>query len=665
MSEFESAKRLFVEGLKFLSAERYGDAESNFRQALRLFPGRVSVITNLSAALLGQGKIAEAEEYARSSLAADENNEHGWLNLGLCLENKGDIGEAIDCYDRALGINPDLVEALSNRGNALRKSRRYEEALRDYDKALAISPDFAKGWRNRGNAFRELRRYDEALLNYDKALAIDPDYAEAWSSRGGLLVTLNRHEEALLDLDKALALKPDIPYQLGVWAHTKMHLCDWEGLDGAFRRILHGVEQGEKVCPPFPMLAMRASNAQRKKCGEIYSVDQCKSPSSFAARGGRRENGKIRLGYFSSDFQMHPVSFLTAGMFEAHDRLRFEVIGFNLHEPTNDDMERRLADAFDELLNVSTTDSETAIRLIQQKELDIAINLNGYTKNSRTEFFCRRVAPIQVNYLGFPGTMGAGFMDYIIGDEILIPEDCRKDYSEKVVYLPNSFQANDSKRQIAPPFSRKEVGLPDEGFVFCCFNNSYKLTPELYDVWLGLLGKVDGSVLWLVKGSGGQALRLKARAAALGISEDRIIFAERMPYAKHLARYQLADLALDTVPFGGGTTTSDSLWAGVPVLTCIGESFAGRMSASLLHAVGLPELVTRTIGEYESLAFDLASNAQRLSELRAKLARHRETFPLFDTALFTSHIEAAYTKMCEMNWAGMMPDHIRVDAPVV
>ena len=412
---------------------------------------------------------------------------------------------------------------------------------------------------------------------------------------------------------------------------------------------------------PFSVFALPSSLDLQRKASEIWVNAKCPPSGALEKISKLSPHQRIRIGYFSADFHNHPVAFLMAELFERHDRSKFELIAFSFGPDTDDDIRRRLKVAFDKFIDVRNMSDRDVALLARSLEIDIGVDLKGFTEDARTNIFAMRAAPIQVNYLGYPGTMGADYIDYLIADPMLIPASHQSHYTEKIVYLPNSYQPNDRKRQISDKaFTRSELGLPQQGFVFCCFNNNYKITPDVFDSWMRILAHVEGSVLWLLEDNEIAARNLKKEASVRGIDPDRLVFAPRMALADHLARHRMADLFLDTLPYNAHTTASDALWAGLPVLTQIGETFAGRVAASLLNAVHLPELVTTTRDDYEALAIELATNPAKLASIKQKLADNRLTTPLFDTELFTKHIEAAYTTMYERYQADLPPDHIHV-----
>ena len=506
----------------------------------------------------------------------------------------------------------------------------------------------------------ELKRYDEAIAHYDKALTLKPDYAEGWSNKGNVLNELKRYDEAIAYYDKAISLKRDIDWVSGNLLHTKMKICSWSGLAESLADISKKVVANEKVVNPFQLLALDDDIFLHQKSSEIYIQDKYLYQSILGPILKRPKNERIRIGYFSADFKNHPVAFLIAELFEIHDRSQFEIYAFSLDRSV-DEMGRRLHLAFDHCIQAQEISDIGIAQLSRSLNIDIAVDLTGITASSKPGIFSYRAAPIQVNYLGYPGTFGADYMDYIIADKTLIPPQSQKFYSEKVVYLPNSYQVNDRKRTISDKkFTRQELGLPEHEFVYCCFNNNFKILPTTFEIWMRILKAVNGSVLWLLQDNPWVVNNLRREALNRGVEASRLVFADRMSLSDHLARHRQADLFLDTWPYSAHTTASDSLWAGLPVLTLMGESFASRVAASLLNAIGLPELITNTQEEYEALAIGLAKNPHKLSDIKLRLANNRSSAPLFDTPLFTKNLEAAYIKLHEHYQAGLEPKHISI-----
>jgi predicted O-linked N-acetylglucosamine transferase (SPINDLY family) len=545
----------------------------------------------------------------------------------------------------------------------LHELERFDEAIAHYDKALSLKPDYVEGWSNKGNALKELKRFDEAIAHYDRALSLKPDYAEAWINKGVTLNVLKHFDEAIVHYEKALSLKPNVDWAPGDLLYTKMKASSWSGLVDSLDYISKKVAANENVINPFAFLALSDDAFLHKKCSEIYAQNMY--PANLALgpipKAAKRE--KIRIAYFSPDFRNHPVSFLTAELFEIHDRSRFEVFAFSLQKaPIGDEMNIRLRNGFDRFIDVDNMTDLDIAQLARELEIDIAIDLTGPTQHSRTGIFSYRAAPIQVNWLGYPGTIGADFIDYIVADKIIIPEPHQPFYAEKIVYLPNTYMVDDSKRTASTrAFTREECGLPQNAFVFCCFNNDYKFNPQVLDSWSKILLAAKNSVIWISENNEYFRANIAIEFENRGIDSDRIIFAPRVELmADHLARFTLADLFLDTYPYNAHTTTVDSLKAGVPVLTLKGQSFPGRVAASLLNAIGLPELITSTPEEYEALAIELAMNPQKITDIKVKLAKNRLSTPLFDTPLFTKNIETAYMKMMERYQAELEPEHISI-----
>jgi protein O-GlcNAc transferase len=598
----------------------------------------------------------------KQALAINPNIPDAHLGCGNVFRNLKRYDEAFSAYDKTLALKPDLEGALLGRGNAFYDLKRYDEAFAAYDKALALKPDLESAWLGRGNVFCDLKRHDEAFAAYDKALALKPDLAEAWLGRGNVFFELKRHVEAIAAFDKALAIKPDLVGAEGARLHSKMQLCDWSNFDAECEHLISSVRNGNVNTSPFPILAIPSSAKDQLQCAKLWTANRHPPSDKSIWQGERYNHDRIRLAYLSGDFRQHPVSFLIAGMLECHDKSRFDVTGISFGPDDNSEMRQRLKASFERFIDVKTYADDQLAQLIKELEIDILVDLMGFTDGARTNVLARRPAPIQINYLGYIGTMGAQYIDYIIADRIAIPTDQYEFYLEKVACLPNSFQVNDRERRIADKiFTRAEAGLPEEGFVFCCFNNSYKITPDVFDIWMRILKQDNDSVLWLVGGSQIMERNLRSEAAARGVDAGRLVFAQRLLLPEYLARLRLADLFLDTLPYNAGATASDTLWAGLPVLTRIGDTFAGRMAASLLNAIGVPELITTTQEAYEALAIDLATHPEKLAIIKGKLAENRLTTSLFDTKLFTKHIEDAYTIMWGRYQRGEPPESFSVD----
>jgi protein O-GlcNAc transferase len=646
-------------GNVLLGLKRPADALASYDRTIALRPDFAIAHNNRGNALLNLKRPDDALVSYDRAIALQPDFAMAHSNRGNALLSLRRPEEALLSCDRAIALQPNLAMAHNNRGMALSDLKRFEEALATYDKAIALGPELAKVHNNRGNLMDILKRPQDALASYDKAIALEPDYAKAYSNRGKMLDNLNLKDEAFAAYDKAFALDPDLTGTEGDRLHAKKWGCDWSNFDSECTHLIASVRRGNANTSPFVFLTIPSSAADQLQCAKLWIASEYPPSKEPIWQGERYDHNRIRVGYVSADFREHATSFLMAGMFECHDKSRFDVTAISFGHNDNSAMQQRLAASFERFIDANRYSDDQIGDLIRSLEIDLLVDLKGFTTDSRTGIFAKRPAPLQVNYLGFPGTMGAQYIDYIIADRILIPEDQREFYSEKVVYLPNSYQVNDAKRSIADrAFTRAELGLPQTGFVFCCFNANYKLTPRIFDCWMRILKQVEGSVLWVLEDNAKAANNLRKEAVARGVNAERLIFAKRMPLPDHLARHRLADLFLDTLPCNAHTTASDALWAGLPVLTCLGETFAGRVAASLLNAIGLPELITATLGAYEQMAIDLATHPEGLAIIKRKLAKNRLTTPLFDTKLLTKHIEAAYAAMYERHQAGLPPDQI-------
>ena len=585
----------------------------------------------------------------------------GFNDQGIALASAGRYDEALKAFDRALELRPGYPQALINRGNALEDLRRPDAALASYDRALSIMPGNAGFHINRGNAISALGDHRGALESYDRAIALDAASAGAFYCRGEALLELGHFDEAADSFGRALVLDPALENLLGMWLHARLMVCDWRGIGEHFSRLSDRIAQSEPVSPPFPLVAIPATPALQRKAAETWA--RAKFPVSLTSPFvvSRPTHGRIRVGYFSADFHLHATSHLMAELFERHDRSRFELTAFSFGPARQDAMRARVSRAFENFVDVREMSDAEIVSAARRYGIDIAVDLKGYCKDSRTGIFAQRVAPVQVNYLGYPGTMGAPFIDYMIADTVIIPEEQRQHYSERIVYLPESYQPNDTRRPISGrEFAKTEQGLPQTGFVFCCFNNNFKILPATFERWMRILRSVEGSVLWLLEDNTTAAGNLRREAQARGVDPGRLVFAPRMALPEHLARHRAADLFLDTLPCNAHTTASDALWAGLPVLTCPGETFAGRVAASLLKAIRLPELVAQSGEDYERLAIELARSPGRIADLKRKLEANRQVAPLFDIERFTRHLEAGFAAMYERDRAGLPPADIHV-----
>ena len=638
------------------------EALASYDRALTLRPDYADALNNRGNVLQDLKRLDQALASYDRALTLRPDHAEALNNRGNALGQLNRLDEALASYDRALTLRPDHAEVLNNRGNALFGLKRYDEALASYDRALTLRPDHAEALNNRGNALRQLNRLDEALASYDRALTLRPDHAEALNNRGNALRQLNRLDEALASYDRLLDIKADHAHAFSGAADCVMRLCDWDRRTRFAADICAHVSGKKSIVSPFVLLGYSGDPALQAQCARNHIENMISSSPPPLWSGQTWRHDKLRVAYLSPDFRSHAVASSTAELFELHDRSRFEIIGVSFALDDRSEMRKRLVAAFDDFHDVRKNSDKEVAKLLNDRRFDIAIDLAGYTQDSRPAILAHRPVPIQVNYLGFTATMGADFIDYIIADAMVLPVEHQPHYTEKVVYLPDCYHVNDRTHKIAERTpTRQEMGLPEHAFVFCCFNKNWKITPEIFDIWMRLLHQVEGSVLWLLGDNEGAERSLRKETQLRGIDPSRLVFAGRLPPAEHLARHRLADLFLDTLPYNSHTTASDALWAGLPVLTCKGEAFAGRVAASLLHAVGIPELITSNLDDYQTLALKLVRDAALLAKIKTKLARNRNMYPLFNTERFARHLEAAYMTMWETWQRGEAPKSFSVE----
>jgi predicted O-linked N-acetylglucosamine transferase (SPINDLY family) len=629
---------------------------------LRSHPKYFDAVYALGILYLQRKDHRAAEKQFSLAARIHPNNSPLQNNLGNALVGLDRREEALAAYDKAIAIDPNNWEAHYNRGNVLAALNRHEEALASFDRAISLFPYNAEVHDNRGSTLAYLRRFEEALASFNQAIKLDPKLARAYANRAMAHSQFKQYDKAREDYDIAYRLDPTLDYLIGNRLHAKQFDCCWEDFASDCTALIEGVRSGTLKAEPFGLFPIPSSAEDQLKCAAQFIRDKAPASPRMPWHGRRYDHDRIRLGYVSSDFQNHPTSHLLAGVLEAHDRGRFTVYGFSTGPESNDEYRRRVSAACDAFVDARGLSNRTFVDEIRKAEIDILIDLNGLTTGRRTEVFAMRPAPVQVNYLGFPGTMGAGYIDYLIADRHLIAPEESGAYAEKIVYLPHSYQPNDAKRAVSPSVpTREQQGLPAQGVVFCSFNNTFKITPDIFDVWMRILKAVDGSVLWIFCESLSARANLKREAEQRGSAAERLVFAERMPPADHRARHALADIFLDTLYYNAHTTASDALWAGVPVVTRRGATFASRVATSLLHAAGLPEMVTQSLEAYEQLAVRLAKNPAELAAVKAKLATNRGTCPLFDTLQYTRDLEAAFTRMWELSRKGKPPQSISVE----
>jgi protein O-GlcNAc transferase len=653
-------------GNALLALGRYSSSIERFRRSLTLAPDNALAHYGLSCALLAARDPANALESAERAVAAAPDFAEAHNARGSALAGLSRREEALASFDRALLIKPTLATALVNRGTALLETNSAQAALRDFRQAIALSPVLPKAHCGAGSALLTLNRKDEALRHFDKALTYalqltdssgqtaagvvaDPHIGDTLFTCGVALVVLGNHLKALTSFRRLERVDPNRDYIKGARLHAQLQLCDWSGYQASVDGLIESMGQGHRVDYPLSFISVCDSPSLQLLCGRQYA-EQIGAPKARLSNGDVYLHERIRVGYVSADFLEHPVSYLIAELLERHDRSRFELVAISLRDDPLSATGRRVKASFDRVFEVADQTDLAIAQLMRDQEIDIAVDLMGYTASHRANIFNHRPAPVQVSFLGLPATTGASEIDYIIADRVLVPEDLQAHYSESIVYMPDCFQVTDSRKVVATESpTRAQLRLPESAFVFCSFHSSHKVSPLMFDAWCRLLCGIPDSVLWLVSRGPDIERHLVREAEARGVEPKRLVFARPLPYSEHLARLPLADLCLDTLPFNGGTTTSDALWMGLPVLTCAGRSFAARMSASLLQALDLGELITGNMAEYEERALQIARDPARFAQLRTKLRRNAKEGHLFDADRYRRHLEMAYTIMTQRN----------------
>ena len=685
---------LFYKGIVSLELKSYEEAVKYFEQSIALCPDHFEAYNKMAHALFKQKNYEQAFSACKKALQIKSDFHQALNNMALIHHELRQYEEAIESFDKAIYIKPDYCEAFLNKGYLFITLKKYHEAIKLIDESLRLRPNFPLALVNKGTALLGLNNIKEALVFYDRAIEFKSDFPGAFVNKGLALQAINQHNEAIACFDKAIELDATLTeawlnkgsslneiknhtlaancffqasnhskdhfFSLGRAHHQMMLMCDWSNYGFITQQIFDKLRDSKEVAEPFAFQGICDSEYLLRECAELFTKKQFPN-QAYPLKKNKYSHKKIRVGYLCGEFRLQATSILMIGVWEAHDKELFEIYAFDNGWNDLSTMRKRIDNAFSKVIDIANLSDEDTVRLIESYEIDILINLNGFYGRHRLGVFSYKAAQIQVNYLGFPGTLGANYIDYLIADKVVIPEKSRDFYTEKVIYLPNCYQANDNKREISErKFSRAELGLPEKSFVFACFNNNYKITPITFNSWARILSTVSNSVLWLLKDNPWVEDNLTKELADRGINPNRIVFAERFLTGDHLARHSQADLFIDTWPYNAHTTAADALWSGLPVLTLMGSSFPGRVAASLLNAIDLPELITYSVNEYESLAIELATNNQKLRSIKERLIKNRQSSPLFDTELFTKNLEASFLRMHEYSQRDIAPEHFSI-----
>lgn len=638
-------------------AGRLAEAQSSYKAVLKHVPNHPPTLHFLGLSYFQQGKPDRGIELVGKALTLQPNYVEARYNLATALHRLQRYEEAAVHYRQVVAVDTGNADAHNNLGAALQELKRFDEAIEHFQKTLALAPNHTQAHNNLATAFKEIGRFDEAAAHYQKALAINPGDAEVSSNLGSVLFELKRYDAAAEAFDEALKRNPDLEFVQGDRIQAKLQNCDWSNFDAEYARIEEGIKQGKKVIAPWIFLSLSSSSALQQQCARIFFEHKFPEPLRRTSKiwdGKRYAHDRIRVAYLSADFRDHAISRLIVDMIERHDRTKFEVFAISFGPDDGSAIRARIVSAFEHFIDARLKSDREVAELMRSLEIDVAIDVMGFTQYERTNVLALRPAPVQANFLGYAGTLAADFDDYIIADPIIIPPDQQPFYTEKIAYLPHCYLPVDATQPVQnPSLDRQAAGLPANGFVFCSFNNCYKIRPEIFDVWMRILNRIDGAVLWLLEASTSCSDNLRREAQKRNVRPERLLFAPRTDPDSHLARHRLADLFLDTLPYNAHTTASDSLWAGLPLLTCSGPAFASRVAASVLTAAGIPELITHSLAEYEDRAVELASDTAQLAAIRGKLTSEQlKRQPMFDTGMMARHMEAAFRTMWERHRRG-------------
>ena len=633
---FNEAKALHIKG-------KVKNAQEIYLQLLKKNSNNSNLLFLLGTTYVQQKNYQKGKDYLNISIKINSNFPESYNSRGVIFAEEGEYQNAIKDYDKAISLKKDYFDANLNKAVALKNISKFNESIKHFEICIKLKPNDSKIYNNLGNLCKNLKKYNTAKKYYTESIRLNKNFAEAYNNRGELLqLHFNEFEKAIQDFDNALKINKDLDYIKGKKLHAKMSLHDWSSYNEELKIIKDEIKNKKKTIYPFAHMSLIDDPGQQKVITEKYLDNNYLTPLKTNIS---LKNEKIIVGYFSAEFHNHAVMHLMLDVFKNHNKTEFKIYGFSIG-PTKDEWTEKVRGYFDEFIDVSHM-SDTEIKSLSKKlKLDIAINLTGHTFNARNSIFFNQIAPKQVNYLGYPGTMGSKFYDYIIADKIVIPEENRKYFSEEVIYLPNCYQANQERIEISNiNLNKKDLGLPQDKFIFGCFNNGYKITPLIFKSWMNILKRCENSILWLLQENRLAKLNLWEEAKKLEVNKDRILFAERLPLKEHLKRIEFIDLFLDTFPYNAHTTASEAIRAGVPILTLKGKSFPSRVASSILTNVGLKNLIVSNLEDYETKAISLAKNYKEIESLKKHLAQDKNLSKLFDSKAFTKDLEKIYKKI--------------------
>ena len=639
----ETEESLFNQAKKHHINGRIKDAQVIYLKLLKTNSKNSNLLYLLGTTYVQLKNFQKGREYLNISININSIFPDSYNSRGIIFAEEGDYFNAIKDYDKALSLRKDYFDANLNKAVALKNISKFSEAIKYLEICIKLKPHDCKIYNNLGNIFKDLKKYDLARKNYTKAIKLNQNFAEAYSNRGELLqLYFEDFENAIQDYNIAIKINKNLDYVRGKILNTKMILHDWRDYEKEIKLINDDIKLKKKTIHPFVHSSLIDNPEQQKRITELYSEKYYLTPSK---QKNNFKNDKIIIGYFSAEFHNHPVMHLILDVFKNHNKSEFKIYGFSIG-PKKDEWTEKVKKYFDKFIDISDMSDSKVSSLCKQLQLDIAVNLTGHTLNARNNIFFNKLATKQINYLGYPGTMGSECYEYIIADKIVIPEENKKYFSEEVVYLPNCYQANQKKIKVSNKnLNKKDLGLPEDKFIFGCFNSGYKITPSIFKSWMNILKKCEKSILWLLQDKELGKQNLWKEAEIEGVDKERIIFAGRIPLEEHLKRLEFIDLFLDTFPYNAHTTASEAIRAGVPILTLQGKSFPSRVASSILTNVGLEKLITLNLKDYENKAMSLAKNNKKIESLKKHLTKEKNLNKLFDSNVFTKDLEKIFKKI--------------------
>ena len=641
----EDFKKKIAKGLDFHKKGKIDESLEHYHQALMINDKNPQLLFLIGTAYLQKNNFINSITFFEKTINIDPNNLGAYNNLGGALQNLKQYKKAIEIYKKLLVINPNFSDGYNNIGKCFVHLKDYNNASKYFEKAISLNSDDYIAYNNLGLIEKEFSNFNKALKHFEKSIEINKNYDLALNNLGNIYLEIKNYKLAKENFEKLYEINPNYKFILGKLIYSKMFLCEWNGLSFLTDQLKPALNENKKVIAPFILLALIDSPELQHISSKIFSKEKIVN-AKIKSKSMKKRKEKIKIGYFSPDFRNHPVLHLIEDIFKHHDKSKFDVYAFSFEPKKNDYMTDKIKPYFKEFFEIKNLSNTSIFELTSKIGLDIAVDLCGYTALNRAEIFSYRLAPIQINFLGYPGTMGAECIDYIIADKDIIPENEKENYSEDIIYLPNCYQPNTEIKNITRDnLNKKDYDLPENKIIYCNFGPSYKITPEIFDLWMDILREVPNSILWLLENNDSTSKNLRNEAIKRNISEERIIFGKYLPHKQHLNRLSLGDIFLDTYPYNAHTTASDSIKVSVPIITLKGRCFASRVCSSILKQVKMDELITKSLKEFRDKAIYFGKNEKKLTNIKNQIRKNSLNSPLFKPKQFTKDIERMYKKL--------------------